>query len=406
MKKLSILLVKDGEPLPLHSNAKKLRTSLIASEMLRRGHEVTWFTSTFDHYEKSYHARSDKKISINENYTMELKYCGGYKKNLSLARVLHHWRLSRKLKKYLVKNNDFDLIICSYPPIEAAYEAVKFAKKYKIPIILDVRDKWPDTFVEYFPRKFSWLIKMLTFDMRRKAKFCFSKANQLTSISKYMSDWVLSKVNSNKTSCPVYYLGTSLDKYSPDTFSNKMINVCEEKEGLVCSWVGKGLSSFDWDVLFEAIGLVEMNINLNITGKGLLYDALEKKHKSDKANFLGILDEYHVAELLCSSDVLLLHISSSLSVPSMCNKFFDYLWAEKPLLVSVHGEMADLIRSEELGYVFEHGNAEDLAQGLRYLSNKDVRDRISKNVKRVYAEKFSISNIYPKFGELAKGMVK
>ena len=49
---MDIWVIKDGEPLPIEPDARVLRTGLLAAELVRRGHTVTWWTSTFAHHRK------------------------------------------------------------------------------------------------------------------------------------------------------------------------------------------------------------------------------------------------------------------------------------------------------------------------------------------------------------------
>ena len=63
--------------------------------------------------------------------------------------------------KDLVKNIDVtlkeilpDLILSSIPTSELSLEATKLGKKNNIPVILDIRDLWPDVFLDVLPNFF------------------------------------------------------------------------------------------------------------------------------------------------------------------------------------------------------------------------------------------------------------
>ena len=44
-----------------------------------------------------------------------------------------------------------DLILCSYPTIELSVEAVRYGRTHGIPVVLDVRDLWPDIVLDLLP---------------------------------------------------------------------------------------------------------------------------------------------------------------------------------------------------------------------------------------------------------------
>ncbi|GAI08595.1 unnamed protein product, partial [marine sediment metagenome] len=50
---MRIWLITIGEPLPSDNNNDRLyRTGILAKLLIQRGHEVVWWTSTFDHVRK------------------------------------------------------------------------------------------------------------------------------------------------------------------------------------------------------------------------------------------------------------------------------------------------------------------------------------------------------------------
>ena len=97
-------------------------------------------------------------------YKMYLKY--GEKKKQSLAQknflsfVKHMWPefiegphhkiVAKKFNEIALSNHiEFpDLILCAYPAIELSRAGVQFANKIGVPVVVDIRDLWPDIFVE------------------------------------------------------------------------------------------------------------------------------------------------------------------------------------------------------------------------------------------------------------------
>ena len=74
MSQLKVWLVNEGENLPGDDNNPRLqRMGLLAYELEKLGPKVTWWQSTFNHYQKKFRYHEDKDIELTEN--LEMKFC-------------------------------------------------------------------------------------------------------------------------------------------------------------------------------------------------------------------------------------------------------------------------------------------------------------------------------------------
>ena len=95
-----IWLVKIGETLPiLESNARLLRTGILAKNLVEKGHDVVWWTSTFDHFKKKHHFKTDTDLQLAPNYRLTLLYGSGYQKNVSPGRIRDHKIIATKFQQ-------------------------------------------------------------------------------------------------------------------------------------------------------------------------------------------------------------------------------------------------------------------------------------------------------------------
>jgi glycosyltransferase involved in cell wall biosynthesis len=394
------LLVRDAEPLPITPGAKKLRMAMLADALLQRGHQVTWFCSTFNHMKKELYFNVDKTVELSDHYRLVLKHAGRYNSNISFARIRHHRRLARRLAAYLRSSgNLFDVIVVSHPIVELACEAVKFANKQSVPVVVDVRDKWPETFQDYVPKVLRPVVRLATLSLRRRTKRTFQQATKLVSMSHYMTGWAETYSNRQGGSS-VFHLGTSLEG-GQKPCSNKTQG---DAPAMVCTYVGGLINSYDLALLMQAANVVDGNTVFRVVGDGPKRAALEAMPLNNNVVFLGWCDSEGVSCQLHSADVLCFPVGKNVS-PNMPNKLFDYLWAGKPILASVYGEAADLIREHKLGYVFKHGDLKDFLRGLSYLSDPDIRAEISENIKRIYKEKYSARKIYGAYADLLESIL-
>ena len=158
---MKIWLVKISERVPVDSTVRKSRTAMLADCLAGRGHEVLWWGSTFDHFLKKSVFEADTELQLNKNYRARLLHGIDYKKNISLRRYIDHKIIAYKFR-HLIKNmSPPQLIVASMPTYDLAYEAFNFSKKSNIPIVIDVRDLWPDIFLQQFNGFNKFIVKIV-----------------------------------------------------------------------------------------------------------------------------------------------------------------------------------------------------------------------------------------------------
>lgn len=70
---MKIWLLKASEPLPIiDKDIRLLRMGMIAQELDKRKHNITWFSNTFDHFQKKQLYNKDTIFNVNKNYSIYL----------------------------------------------------------------------------------------------------------------------------------------------------------------------------------------------------------------------------------------------------------------------------------------------------------------------------------------------
>ena len=138
--------------------------------------KVKLFTSTFDHVKKENRFKENKIIKINNNLETHFLKTIPYKKNISIIRLISNFFLGVRLYFYLKKQKDQpDLIFVAFPPIETSLACILFSKKRGIKTIIDVRDLWPEVFVEGYSKYLKSILKHCLFPYRIMTKYIFKK---------------------------------------------------------------------------------------------------------------------------------------------------------------------------------------------------------------------------------------
>ena len=154
---MHIWIFQTGEPLHIdQGDYRPMRAMLLADALIERDHKVTIISSAFFHQRKTFRSKTFKTIKVKKNLIIELLPSIGYKKHIGIKRLLDHLILSFNLYRFLKNRNDFlpDRIFLGYPPIETAFVMIRWAKKFNIPVMLDIKDNWPDNFIDPFPKKY------------------------------------------------------------------------------------------------------------------------------------------------------------------------------------------------------------------------------------------------------------
>ena len=159
--KCNIWIITIGEPVPSDYEKPRLHRSGALSQFLaKKGHQVTWFNSTFDHFKKKHRFTKDY-IQNYKNLNIQFIKSTGYKKNISLMRFLDHHLLANKFERLAKNFTKPDVILCSLPTLELCSVVTKFKLQNKIPLIIDIRDLWPDIFYKVVPNFLKPIAKII-----------------------------------------------------------------------------------------------------------------------------------------------------------------------------------------------------------------------------------------------------
>jgi hypothetical protein len=145
-------------------HADNTRTLLLARFLLGAGHEVLLWTSAYDHIRKEW--RSEYADGKNDVWLMEdglevrfMKGCG-YRFNVGVRRLVDHILAARDFRRQAAQLAPPDVVVASLPDHITAAAVVDYAKTVGAAAIIDVRDKWPDIFIDYAPTLLKPLVRL------------------------------------------------------------------------------------------------------------------------------------------------------------------------------------------------------------------------------------------------------
>ncbi len=408
---MNIWLVTIGEPLPFDDDARLHRAGLLSQYIKSRGHDVTWWSSTFDHINKINLFDADYETITEEGIKLILLNGGGYKSNISLGRIKDHMKIANKFSEKAVSFPNPDIIICSYPTIELCEKAISFGIQNDIPVVIDIRDLWPDIFLDAAPSGLKLLIKIvIDFIYKNKVKKILKNATSIIGISRGYLDWSYTKYNRGiKELDKIFYLG--YQKISPKkAWPNENLTLIDEnyrsrKKIIFAGTFGK---TYDLTIPIEAAKILNYKEESPLfifcgTGEN---EAKWKKQAEGLNNilFTGWLGKSQLSYLLDISDFGLACYSEG-APQGIPNKIIEYLSFNLPILSSLEGESKSLIEGKSLGFNYKSGDLQSFLNSLEKIMDKDLAIELSKNCEETFESSFSASKVYNEYVNFIETLV-
>lgn len=392
---MNIWLVRDLEPIPTDPGDRRLmRAGMLAQALARRGHLVTWFTSSFDHYQKRQRSDHDQTLVPEPNLTIEIFRGPGYARNVSLARIAHNRAFAGHWRRYAeAGGNRPDMIVTDIPTTEAAEAAVRFARANGIPSVLSVRDLWPDFFLDYLPAPLRPLARPFVFPLDRQVRYAAANATSLVGISDHYLNWGLAKGTRARGGLDqVFPLGYEA-RPRPDAAG---LAAFREKlsvgDKMLISFVGSWGRTYDLELIRVAAEKLVGRDDLAFVVAGdkdtqpALRDALARLPNVKLPGWLGA-DE--IALLISASAVGLLPYQPN-APQGLPNKVFEYMAYGAYQLATLEGEIGRFYAETAAGQAVGRDLASAIVSALAVALDATKRaDRIA-----LFERRYSADAVY------------
>lgn len=404
---MHIWLITVGEPLPIDdSKSRLLRTGILANLLVKNNHKVVWWTSTFDHTKKKHRFSKNTSIELSENFKIKLLHSLGYKKNISIGRIIDHYGLARQFNELLKSESQPDIILCSLPTIELSLAATEYGIKYKVPVVLDVRDLWPDIFLELVPKWGQRLAKLPLLPMFNTVRSACAKATAISGNTSAFVDWGVNYAGRERSKFdrdfPVGYSEVRPDEEDIVAAKQfwKTYGLQEDSKEFICSFFGTLSHQFDIETIIKAAQkLKERNrlFRFILCGSGENLDYYKSlANNCDNITFPGWIGKAEIWTLMRMSSVgLTPYINIQNFTSNLPNKPIEYLSASLPIVSSLRGVLEKLLSIYNCGLTYENSNINDLVSILTNLyDNPEQLMEMSKNAKVLYESRFVAEKVY------------
>lgn len=370
---------------------------------------MTWWSSTFHHARKFQRFEETKILYPSERLTLVCLKGRGYEKHVSLGRLLNHIETGCRFYNLAKNETRPDIILCSYPLIELALAATKLGKRWNVPVILDIRDLWPDIFKEQFSgwKKLFSVPVMLAFNWA--ARLSCRRAHSITGITSGLMHWGVKKAGRS---------ATALDRSFPHGYFRTNFSTGEQ-EAAEIFWAERGILSTDYivtyfgavnsrhefDLVVEAGRLLSRrvkNLKIVICGNGDHLDRIRDLSQDVPGVIVPGWIAHLEMEVLASMATLGLapYKSDFNYLESVPTKAIEYFSHGLPVVSSLKGRLEALLEAEHCGVTYENGSPESLAQTIVDLAADPERvEEMRVNSLRLFEERYDARRVY---GDMAQ----
>jgi lipopolysaccharide/colanic/teichoic acid biosynthesis glycosyltransferase len=262
-----------------------------------------------------------------------------------------------------------DLVMGTSPPIFQAVSAWLVAFVRRRPLLLEVRDLWPEFAIDLGVLRNRTLIKL----SRWLERFLYARAAHLLVNSPAYRDYLIGKgVPPDKVT--LIANGVDVQMFDPDARGERVRAALGLKDKFVVTYAGAlGLAN-DIETILRAaarLGPHKM-IHFLLVGDGKERARLESRARElNVANvtFAGARPKSEMAELLAASDAC---VATLRDIPmfrtTYPNKVFDYMAAGRPTVLAIDGVIREVVEAARAGVFVPPGDDAALAEAVLSLS--------------------------------------
>nr|BCB22738.1 glycosyltransferase family 4 protein [Erysipelothrix rhusiopathiae] len=361
-------------------NAKRITG--LAENLVRKGNSVTVITSSDDFSFRE----------INGVCVYGLKSKGNFSKG-KVSRLLNHITFMIKTIRFKREKDIYDFVIATSPSPFNYISGQRLAKKYSAKFVIDIRDIWPDVFVQTGIAKERDLVyRVFNFIAERAYKeadyiFVVTPGKKKRLQNKYPK--YAKKIHLVSNGFDEKFLDNNINISFFNKFSKDDLNI------LYCGNVGIAQDLIPFIDVLEIIN--DSRIQFHILGKGNRLDYLLNycsNKTSVNVQYHGLRCEEDVYTALKAADVSYVSLGSDLLDDSIPTKIYESIAMGVPVVLSATGDAVNLINTVGFGKIASSKDLKGLESAIRsVIQEKDKFLDLSEYAKSYVIDNYSRSKI-------------
>lgn len=302
--------------------------------------------------------------------------CSNYSKT-DLRRIVNMEQFSHRFRKIAKNFNPPDVIVAdtnciSYKPI---YE---YCRAHTIPLVVDIRDLWPQSIVEYLGFSEKNLIIRTLYKMEKQM---YMNADRIIYSFDGGYDYIQDrKLNMAVPKSKVFFInnGVDLDEFKLNSMKYKITDSDLDNSSLFkVVYVGSIRKVNNLGLLLDAAKKIKnSSVRFLIWGSGDELEPLKKRITAENIMnviFKGFIEKKYIPYITQMADLNLIHNNPSelFKYGISFNKLFDYLASEKPILTTFPCKYNPAVY-EGAGVDVSSPTPEIIAETIDRLSKEDL----------------------------------
>lgn len=352
---------------------ENFRINDLALELKNRGHKITVLTGLPNYPKGEYFDGYDDKKYCDEIWNdIPIYRCKLRPRKTGSINLIRNYvsfvvEANKKLKE--LENQDFDLIyVFEVSPITVALPAIKFKKKKKLPIVINIQDLWPENIIAV-----TGITNFIVIGLVNKmVNYIYKHCDLILTASPSFVDKIRDRIkNKDKVVYwPQYSIVSRTNEdvslYNKDFFNIVFTGNIGEAQGI--------------DLAIEAANILKNEkICWHFVGDGRNRKKLEKMVKEynidQRVIFHGFHPEKEIPKYLKDADAALLILKPNpifeMTIPA---KLQTYLACGIPILGCVSGEGKRIIEESNAGIVSDEISVEALVKACQKFISLNSND--------------------------------
>lgn len=363
----------------------------IAPELVRRGHAVTVLCG-LPNYPKGVIFEGYKEKAKREEIINGVKVIRCWQKPRGkglLSLVMNYVTFVINGRKNVSRlADDYDVVLCyQLSPVTMAFPALKYKKKYDVPLILYCLDIWPESAKSQLYGKSKWLYYMVG----RMSRSIYQKCDKVLVSSKPFIDYMraINGVSTNKLAyLPQHADASMLDK-----------DFRKEDDGktnfMFAGNIGRGQHL---ETLVDAAGIIgkRKDYLIHVVGDGSerkhIEELVAEKGLAEQFVFYGYQQRENMADIYTKADALLILLRQINAVGlTMPGKLQMYMTLGKPILGAINGAANEVIHESNCGGCVTAEDSEGLSELMLSFINKPENFSLcGKNARQYFCKNFTL----------------
>lgn len=400
---MEVWLLHIGEDLPCDPGGRSYRYGRLAAALAACGCHVTRWAPTVRHATKTQRATADTLQEVADGVDLQLVRTRTYRRNIGLGRWLSYNDLVRGFERLAPTKPRPDLIVSAIPMPAWSASAVRFGRRCGAPVVVDIRDLWPDVYLTAIPKSLRGVGRLaLTPAIRKAARVC-READALWGVSEAYLNWALDLAGRSRSACdrvvPICHEAAELTDSQQRAEERALAASGVDLDAKLVVYAGLMEHSYDLDTVVAAAERLRdagrSDVQFVLCGDGARLESLRQRAaKLCNVVFPGWVSGQTLTALVRRADIGLAAYAAD-ALQSLPNKPFEYMEGGLAVLSTLRGELAELLDTHQCGLSYQPGDAVGLAEQIDRLTNDTGQlAGMKRRSRELYETRFDSQKVY------------